>query len=64
MENALVETVRLLRVDVVEIYPAAVGDIQELPAHCHSRVFVRYFQSENIENFDFFHPADLVQQLV
>ena len=64
MENVLVETVRLLRVDVMEIYPATVGDIEELSAHSHSRVLVRYFQSENIENFDFFHPADFVQQLV
>ena len=64
MENILVKTVGLLGVDMVEIYPATVSNIEELPTHSHSRVFIRYFQTEDVENFYFFHSADLVQQLV
>ena len=64
MENVLVKTVGLLRVDVVEIYPATLSDIEELSAHSHCRVLVRYFQPQDVENFYFFHPADFVQQLV
>ena len=64
MENILVKTVGLLRVDMVEIYPATLCNIEEPPAHCHSRVFIRYFQAEDVENFYFFNSADLLQQQV
>ena len=64
MENILVKTVGLLRVDMVEIYPATLSNIEEPPAHSHSRVFIGYFQAEDVENFYFFHSADLLQQQV